>query len=297
MGTGAQSLGTVGFLAPIIGEPLRGISQSLSLNVHKVVKGMGFAVVLIPGWCGPRYLRGWILFSEERWTQCMEKGTVFHNAAKTFHGDERERVAHGEACAPAVTDEELATRGQDGDQEAAEELYKRYQKKAYAIAYHMCSGDREDAEEITQEAFLKVFRNLKEFRRDASFYTWFYRILVNTCLDSRRRHRRWERFFSFRRSGKQEKEPGPDEMEKQAGSGESFDPVGAVSSRQLSEAVHNALIALPRKQQVAFQLKVFEGMSISEIAQVMGSAKGTVKSHLFRATHSLREALKDWTVS
>jgi len=227
----------------------------------------------------------------------MEEVPVFHNAVKVSHQEEPESDAQGEELPMVVKDEELVARAQNSDREAAGELYNRYQKKAYAIAYHMCFGDREEAQDLTQEVFLKTFRNLKNFRQNASFYTWFYRILVNTCLDSRRRRRTWERFFPFRRSGKQEKEWGPNEVEEQAGSGESFDPAGAVSSQQLAQEVRNALIALPQKQQVAFQLKVFEGMSISEIAQVMGSAKGTVKSHLYRATHSLREALKGWTDS
>jgi len=252
---------------------------------------------LIPLWCGSECLRGRVSFSKGRWAQCMDEVPVLNNAAKTLHEDELKSVSQGKESPLAVTDEELVTRAQHGDQAAAEDLYNRYQKKVHAIAYHMCSGDREEAKDLTQDAFLKVFRNLKEFRHDSSFYTWFYRIVVNTCLDSRRSRRKWERFVPFWQGGKQGKNEGPDEMEKQAGSGESFDPVGAVSSRQLAEEVHSALMALPQKQQVAFQLKVFEGMSISEIAQVMGSAQGTVKSHLFRATHSLREALKDWTVS
>ena len=227
----------------------------------------------------------------------MEEGPVSHNAAKVLHQDEPKSDPQGEESPMAETDEELVTRAQHGDQGAAEDLYNRYQKKAHAIAYHMCFGDREEAQDLTQEAFMKVFRTLKEFRQNSSFYTWFYRIVVNTCLDGRRRRRRWERFFPFRRFEKQEKERVPNEVEEQAGSGEGFDPAGAVSGQQLTQEVRNALIALPQKQQTAFQLKVFEGMSIAEIAEVMGSAKGTVKSHLFRATHSLREALKSWNVS
>jgi len=227
----------------------------------------------------------------------MDEVRVFHNTAKVFNQDEVKSDTQGEESSVVVTDEELVSRAQQGDQAAAEDLYKRYQKKVHAIAYHMCTGDREEAQDLTQEAFLKVFRKLKEFRHDSSFYTWFYRIVVNTCLDSRRSRRKWERFLPFRGSGKQEEERVANEVEAQPGSGESFDPAGAVTSQQLAREVRNALIALPQKQQVAFQLKVFEGLSISEIAQVMGSAKGTVKSHLFRATHSLRETLKDWNVS
>lgn len=70
--------------------------------------------------------------------------------------------------------------------------------------------------------------------------------------------------------------------------------MAVLSNKQLSQEIRKALMSLPERQRVAFQLKTLHGMSIREIAQVMGAAEGTVKSHLFRAIHFLREALKDW---
>ena len=195
-----------------------------------------------------------------------------------------------------LKDEELAVRAQKNDQWATEELVCRYQQKAYAIAYHMCSGDSQEAQDLTQEAFLRVFRNIKKFRGDSSFYTWFYRIVVNTCLDGKRRRRRWERIFSFRRPGYSEEGPSKEVFEEQPDKGEGNNPMTVLSGKKLTREIQKALMFLPERQRVAFQLKVFQGMSIREVAQVMGSAEGTVKSHLFRATHSLRTVLKDWVV-
>ncbi len=196
----------------------------------------------------------------------------------------------------ALDDRDLVARAQKNDEWASEQLVLRYQEKAYAIAYHICSGDREEAKDLTQEAFLKAFRNIKQFRSESSFYTWFYRILVNTCLDGIRRRRRWQRIFLPWRSGQKEGEPSKALFQKEPGVEAAINPMTVLSSKQLTRETRKALMSLPEKQRVIFQLKVFQGMRIREIARVMGSAEGTVKSHLFRATHSLREALKDWAV-
>jgi RNA polymerase sigma-70 factor (ECF subfamily) len=195
-----------------------------------------------------------------------------------------------------LKDEELVARVQQNDQWAIGEFVRRYQQRAYAIAYQMCSGDREEAQDLTQEAFLKVFRNIKGFRGDSSFYTWFYRIVVNTCLDGRRRRRRRERILSLWRPGQREEEPSREVFEEQPDTGQDSNPMAVLSGKELTREIRKALMSLPERQRVIFQLKVFQGMSIREIALVMGSAEGTVKSHLFRATHSLRTALKDWAV-
>jgi RNA polymerase sigma-70 factor (ECF subfamily) len=196
----------------------------------------------------------------------------------------------------SVKDEELVARAQKNDPWAIEEFVSRYQQKAYAVAYHMCAGDSEEARDLTQEAFLRAFRNLKKFRGDSSFYTWFYRIVVNTCLDGRRRRRRWERIFSSWRPAQKEEESLKKALEEQPDVCGDSNPMAVLRGKQLTLEIRKALMSLPARQRMAFQLKVFQGMSVREIAQVMGSAEGTVKSQLFRATHSLRTALQDWVV-
>ncbi len=193
------------------------------------------------------------------------------------------------------SDDDLVARARENDPWATDQLVRRYQKKAYAIAYRMTSGDGEEARDLTQEAFLRVFRNIRKFKGKASFYTWLYRIVVNTCLDARRKHTRWRRLFSFWQPEDRDGRRARNALEDQPDLAENTDPVAAMSGKQLNREVQDVLSSLPEKQRTAFELKVFQEMRIHEIADVMGSAEGTVKSHLFRATQTLRAALKEWS--
>ena len=206
----------------------------------------------------------------------------------SFPASDPERESGSEPDPVSLEDDRLVSFAQGGARWAMEELVRRYRNKAFATAYRLCSGERQDAEDFTQEAFLRAFRNLRKFRGNSTFYTWFYRILVNVCLDGKRRQNRWQKLISpwltWRRR---------EDREAQDVQGHS-DTIKELSNRQISRDIDRAIKALPEKQRVAFQLKALQGMSIGEIAQVMGTAEGTVKSHLFRATHALRQALKDW---
>jgi RNA polymerase sigma-70 factor (ECF subfamily) len=175
-----------------------------------------------------------------------------------------------------------------------EELVQRYQNRAFSIAYHMGSGDIEEAKDFTQEAFLRAFRNIKRFRKKSSFYTWFYRIIVNTCLDGRRRRQRREKYFPFLRPKAGDGGSSKDILEEQAEVGANVDPLAVLSDKNFRYETRKAMMSLSERQRLVFQLKVLQGMSIHEVAQVTGMAEGTVKSHLFRATHFLREALQEW---
>jgi RNA polymerase sigma-70 factor (ECF subfamily) len=194
------------------------------------------------------------------------------------------------------SDEALVARALEGDRSAAGELVGRYHKKAYGIAYHLCSGNTEEARDFTQEAFLRAFAKLGTFRGQSSFYTWFHRILVNTCRDGRRRLWRWKQRFAFWRSTPEDASTMQSTPEDHPDPAEQADPAAVLASKELHERLRKAMLSLPRKQRTAFQLKVFHGMTIHEIAAVMNSAEGTVKSHLFRATQYLRGALSDWAV-
>jgi RNA polymerase sigma-70 factor (ECF subfamily) len=190
-----------------------------------------------------------------------------------------------------LKDEDLVAQARKSDQKAIEDLIRRYQQKAYAIAYRFTDGNVQDAEDFTQEAFLRTFQRLENFRGDSSFYTWFYRILVNVCLDGRRRRNRWQRIFlpwqrdSTDRGLSPEERPDPEAHERS---------LKTLSEKELSRDIRESLKSLPEKQRLAFQLKALHGMSIQEVARAMGTAEGTVKSHLFRATQFLREKFKDW---
>ena len=219
---------------------------------------------------------------------------LHHNTARAVNRAGRNSEAKREKSSMSLKDVELVARAQDGDQTAFEALVRQYQGKAYAIAYNMCSGDSEEAQEHTQEAFLRAYRSLKTFRGKSSFNTWFYRILINTCLDSRRKRNRWEGIFFFWRRNKHENASSDEINAEYRDPKEYSNPMAALNNKQLAQEIRQALASLPEKQRVVFQLKVLNGMRIREIAKIMGSAEGTVKSHLFRATHFMREALKEW---
>ena len=182
-------------------------------------------------------------------------------------------------------DDELVGLTQQGDRRAFEELVERHKQKAYYIAFDF-SRDREDAKDLSQEAFLKAFTNLKNFDGRSSFYTWFYRILVNLCLDFKRRQKRTptdsfdETLESpMESSYEPQKPPAPDQQ---------------VLAGQFSRRIGEALEALPARQRTAFILKNHQGLSIKEIADLMETAEGTVKVHLHRAVTALRRSLAEF---
>lgn len=190
------------------------------------------------------------------------------------------------SISPSVNpgDEELVALARDGDHKAFEELVERHKQKAYRIAFGF-ARDREEAKDLSQDAFLKAFVNLKNFDGRSGFYTWFYRILVNLCLDYKRRQsRRTNEEFS-------------EAVENQI---DPSHPVSIVApdkhviASQLSRKVGVALEALPPKQRTAFILKNHQGLSIKEIAEVMETAEGTVKVHLHRAVTALRQTLAEF---
>ena len=181
-------------------------------------------------------------------------------------------------------DEELVTLAQKGQREAFEVLMERYKQKAYRIAFDF-TRDREEAKDLSQEAFLRAYTHLKSFDLRASFYTWFYRILVNLCLDYRRRRGRisWEPL--------DEKADKASERSEMAGA--ISPPDQEVLAGELSHRIGVALAALPPQQRTAFILKNHQGLSIRDIAKVMKTAEGTVKAHLHRAVATLRQRLAE----
>ena len=182
-------------------------------------------------------------------------------------------------------DEELVASARQGERRAFEELVERHKRKAYHIAFNF-TRDAEDAKDLSQDAFLKAFTNLKNFDGRSSFYTWFYRILVNLCLDYKRRNKRAPA-AEFDETAVGQMEPSHEPARPRA-------PEQQVLARQISLRVGEALEALPAKQRAAFVLKNHQGLSIREIAELMETAEGTVKVHLHRAVTALRQRLAEF---
>jgi RNA polymerase sigma-70 factor (ECF subfamily) len=194
----------------------------------------------------------------------------------------------------APDERDLVRRAQHGELPAIEALIGRYQKKVYGIAYQFCGQDRAEAQDMAQEALLHVFKNIKRFEGRSRFSTWLHRVAVNACLDLRRRRRRWTELIFPWRSTPGDNRPPPDPMESIPAPPESGDPLAQVTGNELKRDLASALEALSAQQRIVFQLKVFQDLSVAEIAEITGLAAGTVKSHLFRATHSVRARLRSW---
>jgi RNA polymerase sigma-70 factor, ECF subfamily len=182
-------------------------------------------------------------------------------------------------------DEQLVALAQKGDQAAFEELVQRHQQKAYRIAFDF-ARDREEAKDLSQEAFLRAYTHLSNFDGRSGFYTWFYRILVNICLDYKRRQKR--------APAEEFNETIENQIEPSHPTGNLVTPDQQVIAGQLSRKVGEALESLPPKQRTAFILKNHQGLSIREIAEIMQTAEGTVKVHLHRAVRALREDLSEF---
>ena len=180
--------------------------------------------------------------------------------------------------APGRDDQELVRRLRAGDERAFEELVETYRERVYRVAWRVVRDD-EVAEDVAQEAFIRVFRHVGRFQERSSLYTWIYRITVNIALNRLRR----DRFRNMVPMGDlqwEDKSP-------------HSDPSHAAMSGELAERVDAAVKALPDKQRAVFTLRFFEGLSHKEIAKVVGCSEGTSKANYFHAVRKLRKALGD----
>jgi RNA polymerase sigma-70 factor (ECF subfamily) len=175
---------------------------------------------------------------------------------------------------------DLVSRAAGGDASAFQALVERHRSMVYRIAYQF-AGNHHDAEDIAQEVFIKVYRSLERFRQEAQLSSWLYRIVMNACIDHRRRHAP-AGSAPFGEEAEQkmlntpEETPGP---EQRAYAGE----LGAV--------LESAIAGLPRGQRIVFIMRHHQGLKLCEIAEALGLAEGTVKRQLHAAVHRLRQAL------
>ena len=187
----------------------------------------------------------------------------------------------------AEQDGVLVERARRGDKDAFRQLVERHQRRAFAIAIGLVR-DENDAREIVQEAFLRVFRSLDKFQGGSAFFTWLYRIVVNLGIDLMRKpaRREAELFDNPGVSDEVESFPFVAQLE-------GSDPLHAVERRQIGERIAEALDALPPYHRSVILMREVEGMSYQEMAEAMQVSKGTIMSRLFHARQKLQRALID----
>lgn len=182
-------------------------------------------------------------------------------------------------------DAELVERVRRGDKRAFDLLVLKYQRKIMRLLSRMIREPGE-VEDVAQEAFIKAYRALPQFRGDSAFYTWLYRIAINTA-------RNWQAA-----NGRRPSAPSIIETE----DGETFSqidnltdistPESMMASRQIADTVNAAIDALPEELRTAIVLREIEGMSYEDIAQSMDCPIGTVRSRIFRAREAIAAQLR-----
>jgi RNA polymerase sigma-70 factor, ECF subfamily len=175
------------------------------------------------------------------------------------------------------TDRELVEGCRRGEREAFQILFETYKDKVYSIALRF-SGNEALAMDIAQDTFLKLFSSIADFRGDSLFSTWVYRLVVNSCLDHKRRSWRLipiaDELLAVLRA------PG--------------DALTSVMRTEMSERVQSAVEKLPAEQRIVVVLRYTEGLAYEQIAEVVGCSTGTVASRLNRAHKALERRLANW---
>jgi RNA polymerase sigma-70 factor, ECF subfamily len=225
--------------------------------------------------------------------------TVGKCSPRDARGDFRERssatqdpIARGPMTGPHLTridDTQLVREAQRGNRAAFEELVRQYDQAVLRLAMHL-TGSEHEAQDIYQDAFLKAYKSMANFRFECSFYTWIYRIVTNLCLDHLRKKQ-------------VRKEDAPVTVDSE---GESYDllqqvpdaragsnPEHDLMSREVATRINQALDKLSPRERMVFELKHYHGLKLRTVGEILQTTEDTAKNTLFRATQKLRGALAD----
>src|SRR5437588_1427699 len=203
-----------------------------------------------------------------------------------------EAVEAGVAAAVAVQMDEsaLIRAAQKGDAHAFEELVRMYDQSVLRLALNLLRSP-EDANDIYQEAFLRVYKNIHTFRFDCSFHTWLYRIVTNICLD----HLRKKKVRKEEATVVETAEGPVDRMDSFEESSAHADPERNLQNRRLSQQIETALGELTPRERMVFELRHYQGLRLRAIGEMLGTSEEAAKNCLFRATQKMRSVLGDFT--
>lgn len=183
-----------------------------------------------------------------------------------------------------MTDEELVEKVKKGDADVYEKIIQKYQSKVFGLIYNMTKNQNE-IEDLAQEVFIKIYKNLGKFKGDSSLYTWIYKITVNLCLDEMKKRKN-----VIYLDEKIEVDDGEvnGELPSEDKSQEEL-----YEEKELQEKLHNCINKLPEKQRVMIVLRDIKGFSYEEISKITDVKLGTVKSQINRARLKLKELLDE----
>ena len=210
--------------------------------------------------------------------------------------DNTGRTGGAQAAFGAVTslsnldERTLVSEAQAGNRAAFDELVRRFDRDVLRLALNLMKRP-EDARDVYQEAFIKVYRNLHRFRFECSFYTWLYRIVTNVCLDHlRRRQARPEDQAPVSQTLRQE-EGITDFFERQREQRPTHDPERNYLGKEIEAKIAHAMERLSPRERIVFEMKHYQGLKLRAIGDALGTTEETVKNSLFRATRKLRGEL------
>ena len=186
-----------------------------------------------------------------------------------------------------ATETELIREAQKGSRTAFDTLVRQYDQAVLRLALHL-TGSEQDAQDIHQEAFLKAYRYLGNFRFECSFYTWIYRIVTNLCLDHlrRRKSRREEQSIVCDSNGEE-----MDLLSNISDTRSMANPERELERKMLGQRIQDALAKLTPRERMVFELKHYQGLRLRTIGEMLQTTEETAKNTLFRATKKLRANL------
>jgi RNA polymerase sigma-70 factor (ECF subfamily) len=195
----------------------------------------------------------------------------------------------GARLSPKLDEHALIRAVQQGSQDAFEQLVRAYDQNVLRLALNLLRSP-EDARDVYQEAFLRVYRSIHGFRFDCSFHTWLYRIVTNICLDHlrKRKVRKEESAIVETAEGAIDR---MNEVEEEAAHA---DPERNLWNRQLGRRIEDALGELTPRERMVFELRHYQGLRLRSIGEILGTSEEAAKNCLFRATQKMRVGLGDF---
>jgi RNA polymerase sigma-70 factor (ECF subfamily) len=195
----------------------------------------------------------------------------------------------GAVMSEQASERRLIEACQQGDREAFRELFDAHKDRVWTVALRF-TGDESAARDVTQQVFLKLFRNIAGFRHESNFRTWLYRLVANECMDEFRKKRRLVQFDFLRPAFSDERDEDCGEVEMKDWRQEPLQEE-RLARLEISEAVLAALMQLKPKLRMAIVLKYFEDLSYEQMAETLGCSMGTVASRLNRGHKALAQKL------
>ncbi len=228
----------------------------------------------------------------DAWAVSLTVGEPSRASGRTRENNTQDLLTRGQMTGKnsgRIDDTVLVREAQQGSRAAFEALVRQYDQAVLRLALHL-TGSEAEAQDIYQEAFLKAYRSMGNFRFECSFYTWIYRIVTNLCLDHLRKRQ-------------VRKEDAPVAVDQE---GESYDVLDQVAdgragsnpehhlmSRELAGKIGSALGQLSPRERMVFELKHFHGLKLRTVGEMLNTTEDTAKNTLFRATQKLRTALAE----